>query len=54
MANGPRLRQVPFGYFCLICYYVCAEMTTDVLGINLLQLFGAITQQIFTVGVDQY
>jgi len=32
LANGPRLRQVRFGYFfCLICYYVCAETTTVVL-----------------------
>jgi len=29
LANGPRLRQVRFGnFFCLICYYVCAETTT--------------------------
>jgi len=33
LANGPRLRQVRFGYFLLtvICYYVCAETTTVVL-----------------------
>jgi len=31
LANGPHLRQVRFGYFCLICYYVCAETATFVL-----------------------
>ena len=32
LANGPRLRQVGFGYFFgLICYFVCAETTTVVL-----------------------
>ena len=33
LANGPRLRQVRFGYFLLavICYYVCAETTLVVL-----------------------
>ena len=33
LANGPRLRQVRFGYFLLavIYYYVCAETTLVVL-----------------------
>jgi len=32
LANGSRLRQVGFGYFfCLICYFVCAETTAVVL-----------------------
>jgi len=31
LANGPRLRQVRFGYFCLICYCACAKTATVVL-----------------------
>jgi len=31
LATGPRLRQVRFGYFCLICYCTCAETATVVL-----------------------
>jgi len=30
-ANGPRLRQVRFGYFYLICYCACAETATVVI-----------------------
>ena len=31
LANGPRLRQVRFRYFCLICYCACTETATVVL-----------------------
>jgi len=31
LANGPRLRQVPFGHFWIMCYYVCAETAIIVL-----------------------
>ena len=31
MAKGLRLRQVRFGYFCLLCYCACAETATVVL-----------------------
>jgi len=29
--DHPRLRQVRFSYFCLICYCACAETATVVL-----------------------